>query len=119
MTLTQEKYRAAMPASPPAVRLHRRSRRTTRLSGVDLGGRKLRKGAVDAVLQVRRRRGAGAASPSRRRSAPPSTASPAPAARRSAVAEDGALLGVIHLKDVVKPDMKERFAELRRMGIAR
>ena len=46
-----------------------------------------------------------------------STASPAPAARRSRVADDGRLLGVIHLKDIVKPDIKERFAELRRMGI--
>ena len=33
------------------------------------------------------------------------------------LAADGRLLGVIHLKDVVKPDIKERFAELRRMGI--
>ena len=50
---------------------------------------------------------------SRRRS----TASPARAARRSRVADDGRLLGVIHLKDVVKRGIKERFAELRRMGI--
>jgi K+-transporting ATPase ATPase B chain len=34
-----------------------------------------------------------------------------------ALADGGRLLGVIHLKDVVKPDVKERFAELRRMGI--
>ena len=33
-----------------------------------------------------------------------------------AIAEDGRLLGVIHLKDVVKADMKEQFAELRRIG---
>ncbi len=40
-----------------------------------------------------------------------------PAARRSAVAKDGRLLGVIHLKDIVKGGIRERFAELRRMGI--
>ena len=34
-----------------------------------------------------------------------------------AVSEDGALVGVIHLKDVVKPNVKERFADLRRMGL--
>jgi K+-transporting ATPase ATPase B chain len=46
-----------------------------------------------------------------------STASPNRAARRSPSARQGALLGVIHLKDIVKPGMKERFAELRRMGV--
>ena len=93
------------------------SRRMTRLSGVDIGDRKLRKGAVDSVLKFAReqagqrcRRAAGI---SRRQS----TRSRAPAARRLALAEDGRLLGVIHLKDVVKPDVKERFAALRRMGI--
>ncbi len=34
-----------------------------------------------------------------------------------AVSENGALVGVIHLKDVVKPGVKERFADLRRMGV--
>jgi K+-transporting ATPase ATPase B chain len=34
-----------------------------------------------------------------------------------AVAKDGRLLGVIHLKDIVKGGIRERFAELRRMGI--
>ena len=43
--------------------------------------------------------------------------SPSPAARPLAVAKDGKLLGVIHLKDIVKGGIRERFAELRRMGI--
>jgi K+-transporting ATPase ATPase B chain len=34
-----------------------------------------------------------------------------------AVSENGALVGVIHLKDVVKPGVKDRFADLRRMGL--
>ena len=85
----------------------------TRISGVDLDGRVVRKGAVDSILKL--------------------TAmdmSAAPAAFRQAVekvartggtplgvCENGRLLGVVHLKDVVKPGIKERFAELRAMGI--
>ena len=85
----------------------------TRLSGVDVGGRRLRKGAVDAVLRF-----AGL------------TEDQAPAEFLRAVdgvartggtplgVTDGErLLGVVHLKDVVKPGIKERFAALRAMGI--
>jgi K+-transporting ATPase ATPase B chain len=85
----------------------------TRLSGVDIGPRRLRKGAVDAVLKF-----AGL------------TEQDAPAefnravdqiARTGgtplAVADGDRLLGVIHLKDVVKPGIKERFSALRAMGI--
>ena len=86
----------------------------TRLSGVDLGGRRLRKGAVDADPEVRRRR---TAATRRRNSARRSTGSPAPAARRWPSPTATRLLGVIHLKDVVKPGIKERFAALRAMGI--
>ena len=55
--------------------------------------------------------------PNRREIKRSPTRSPNPAARRSAVAKDGRLLGVIHLKDIVKGGIRERFAELRRMGI--
>jgi K+-transporting ATPase ATPase B chain len=85
----------------------------TRLSGIDLDGRSIRKGAVDAVLKL-----SGM------------SADAAPLAFRQAVgriartggtplavSDNGVLLGVIHLKDVVKPDIKARFAELRAMGI--
>jgi potassium-transporting ATPase ATP-binding subunit len=85
----------------------------TRLSGIDIGGRNIRKGAVDAVLKF-----AG------------TTLNEAPTAFRDAVASisqtggtplgvvDGKrVIGVIHLKDVVKPDIKDRFAALRAMGI--
>ncbi|XNO46672.1 potassium-transporting ATPase subunit KdpB (plasmid) [Sinorhizobium meliloti] len=86
----------------------------TRLSGVDHGGRRLRKGAVDSVLRF-----AGLSdSNTPRNSGRRSTGSPEPAARRSlAVADGNRLLGVIHLKDIVKPGIKERFSELRAMGI--
>ena len=85
----------------------------TRISGIDVDGRSIRKGAVDAVLKL-----VGA------------TIADAPRVFREAVegisrsggtplavTEGGSLLGVIHLKDVVKPDIKERFAALRSMGI--
>jgi K+-transporting ATPase ATPase B chain len=85
----------------------------TRLSGVDIGGRRLRKGAVDSILRFT---GLGDAS------APADFRKAVDAIARTggtplAVAEGSRLLGVIHLKDVVKPGIKERFAALRAMGI--
>ena len=84
----------------------------TRISGVDLpGGRSLRKGAVDSVLTLTR----GAPVPPEFRQAVDRIARTG--GTPLAVAENNRLLGVIHLKDTVKPDIKERFAELRAMGI--
>ena len=88
----------------------------TRLSGVDLGGRRIRKGAVDAVRRFVTE-AAGRALPE-----PPAFAAAVERIARSggtplALCEGDRLLAVVHLKDVVKPDIKERFAELRRMGI--
>lgn len=82
----------------------------TRMSGVDLADRRIRKGAVDSVLKDV---GGVAASDF--------TAAVERIARSGgtplAVSENGRLLGVIHLKDVVKSGIKERFAALRAMGI--
>jgi K+-transporting ATPase ATPase B chain len=100
----------------------------TRMSGVEVGGSWVRKGAVDSILAFL--------------NAPPlqmgstvyalQPAVNAEVAREIqlisesigksggtplAVARDGKLLGVIHLKDIVKGGIRERFAELRRMGI--
>ena len=84
----------------------------TRISGVDLpGGRALRKGAVDSVLAL----AGGAAVPAEFRQAVDRIARTG--GTPLAVAENNRILGVIHLKDTVKPDIKERFAELRAMGI--
>jgi K+-transporting ATPase ATPase B chain len=109
----------------------------TRISGVDLEGTSIRKGAIDAVLAyvdggsatgpVRLSAGSGGAA---------TIAAPAPVVSRAAreltqiadaishqggtplgVAKNGRLLGVIHLKDIVKGGIRERFAELRRAGI--
>jgi K+-transporting ATPase ATPase B chain len=85
----------------------------TRMSGVDVDGRAIRKGAVDAIeAWVTGRRG----------SFPKHARATVDAISRSGgtplvVAENERVLGVVHLKDVVKGGIKERFGELRRMGI--
>ncbi|MEP9386117.1 potassium-transporting ATPase subunit KdpB [Mesorhizobium sp. KR9-304] len=85
----------------------------TRLSGVDVGGRRLRKGAVDAALRFAGVDGRDA--PAEFRQAVDRIARTG--GTPLAVVDGTRLLGVIHLKDVVKPDIKERFAALRAMGI--
>lgn len=85
----------------------------TRLSGVDMGTHQLRKGAIDAVLKF-----TGMTD----KDAPREFLQAVESVARSGgtplgVADGKRLLGVIHLKDVVKPGIKERFAALRAMGI--
>ena len=89
----------------------------TRMSGVDIGGSAIRKGAVDAVVSYVR-----LVSKNPNMPAPAQLTEITERISRAggtplAVAKDGRVLGVIHLKDVVKGGIKERFAELRRMGI--
>ncbi|MCC8957016.1 potassium-transporting ATPase subunit KdpB [Bradyrhizobium sp. Pear77] len=102
----------------------------TRMSGIDAGASSVRKGAVDAILAY-----VDGGSP---RTVASGNTVRAVAATMSAeareiqsiadeiakaggtplaVAKDGKLLGVVHLKDIVKGGIRERFAELRRMGI--
>jgi K+-transporting ATPase ATPase B chain len=85
----------------------------TRMSGVDIGSRQVRKGALDAVANHVQQQGMSfpddlrqAADDIARRGSTP-----------LAVSDAGRALGVIELKDVVKGGIAERFAELRRMGI--
>ena len=103
----------------------------SRMSGVEVGGSWVRKGAVDSILGFLNAPGptlvsGGAAA----RALQPAVGSDivreitgiADDIAKSggtplAVAKDGRLLGVIHLKDIVKGGIRERFAELRRMGI--
>ncbi len=88
----------------------------TRLSGVDIAGRKLRKGAIDSILKfVREQAGGDVAEPPAFRAAVDRIARSG--GTPLGLADGGRILGVIHLKDVVKPDVKDRFAALRRMGI--
>ena len=85
----------------------------TRMSGVDLDTRQIRKGAVDAIR--RHVEGFGQAFPKA------VLATVQEIARRGStpllVSDGGRVLGVIELKDIVKGGIKERFGELRRMGI--
>jgi len=99
----------------------------TRISGIDFEGSSIRKGAVDAVLNYV---GADAAPPTRGNVAVALRRDPAAVEVNTiaeriaktggtplAVAKDGKLLGVIHLKDIVKGGIRERFGALRKMGI--
>ncbi|MBY5367460.1 MULTISPECIES: potassium-transporting ATPase subunit KdpB [Rhizobium] len=90
----------------------------TRMSGVDLEGASIRKGAVDAVLAYVN----GDSSSKNGSEVVRELQSIADEVAKSggtplAVARDGRLLGVIQLKDIVKGGIRERFTELRRMGI--
>ncbi len=85
----------------------------SRMSGVDLEGSQIRKGAVDAVLNYVEGAGTEAVRETQAIAAEIAKAGGTPLA----VARDGRLLGVIHLKDIVKGGIRERFTELRRMGI--
>ncbi|MYS69896.1 potassium-transporting ATPase subunit KdpB [Streptomyces sp. SID5926] len=89
----------------------------TRMSGVDADGRRVRKGAAGSVAAWVRERGGTVADDAVTVTARISEAGGTPLL--VAVEDDrGArVLGVIHLKDVVKQGMRERFDELRRMGI--
>jgi K+-transporting ATPase ATPase B chain len=85
----------------------------TRMSGVDIGTRRIRKGAADAIMKHVEEAGSvfpkgiqGAVQEVARRGSTPLL-----------VADGGRVLGIIELKDIVKGGIKERFGELRRMGI--
>jgi len=92
----------------------------SRMSGVEIGGSWVRKGAVDAILKFLDASGplSGGASGEAGREINQIAETIAKAGGTPlAVAKDGRLLGVVHLKDIVKGGIRERFAELRRMGI--
>ncbi len=85
----------------------------TRMSGVNVDGREVRKGAATAVMKWVRDAGGHAAEEAGHLVDGISASGGTPLV----VAERGRVLGVIHLKDVVKAGMRERFDEMRRMGI--
>ena len=85
----------------------------TRMSGVDLGTREVRKGAADAIRDYVQARG---------QSFPQKVSDTVDMIARKGstplvVADEGRVVGVVELKDIVKGGIKERFGELRRMGI--
>jgi potassium-transporting ATPase ATP-binding subunit len=85
----------------------------TRISGVDSEGHSIRKGAVDAVLAWVGNAGAAGAAEMNAAAERIAKTGGTPLA----VARNRKLLGVIHLKDIVKGGIRERFAALRKMGI--
>ena len=85
----------------------------TRMSGIDLNGRRIRKGATEQVVKFVKDNGG---------TPPAELAGIVERIARSGgtplvVAEDSRVLGVIHLKDVIKEGIRERFARLRAMGL--
>ena len=113
VVLAQEKYAAQAPAIAEGAAEFIEFTAQTRMSGIDLDGVAVRKGAGDSVKAWISAQGG---------TIPPqldeaivriSSAGGTPLV----VAQDNQALGVIYLKDVVKPGMKSRFDELRAMGI--
>jgi len=102
----------------------------SRMSGVEVSGSWVRKGAVEAILAYVNAPMAAVTPTGAVRSLQPVVSADAVREAQAiaeaiaksggtplAVAKDGRLLGIIHLKDIVKGGIRERFAELRRMGI--
>ncbi len=89
----------------------------TRMSGVDVGGRKIRKGATASVIAWVGEQGGEVAADAQELTDRISEAGGTPLLVAVEDADGARVLGVIHLKDVVKEGMRERFEELRRMGI--
>ncbi|MFF2941623.1 potassium-transporting ATPase subunit KdpB [Streptomyces niveus] len=89
----------------------------TRMSGVDADGRKIRKGATGSVINWVTERGGQVAADADTTASEISQAGGTPLLVAVEDEQGARVLGVIHLKDVVKEGMRERFEELRRMGI--
>ncbi|AJF65267.1 potassium-transporting ATPase subunit KdpB [Streptomyces vietnamensis] len=89
----------------------------TRMSGVDVDGRKVRKGATGSVVAWVEERGGQVAQDVQQLTDAIAQAGGTPLLVAVEDADGARVLGVIHLKDVVKEGMRERFDELRRMGI--
>jgi K+-transporting ATPase ATPase B chain len=129
VVLAKEKYNIRGRDMAPAHARFIPFSAQTRLSGVDLDGTTIRKGAVDAVLAFVRHYNSGvgeeggvAVRSTLSQAAVRALTMKSDAISRSggtplAVCKDGRLLGAIHLKDIVKGGIQERFSELRRMGI--
>jgi K+-transporting ATPase ATPase B chain len=85
----------------------------TRMSGVNIGPTAIRKGAADAIAHYMEEEGNSVSTDLKAKVEAITGSGGTPLV----VAKDGKALGVIHLKDVVKGGIKERFSQLRRMGI--
>jgi K+-transporting ATPase ATPase B chain len=112
VTLAQETVKELPPHILTAEKTFIPFSAHTRMSGVDIGERAIRKGAVDAISRLS---GTGdGISPEMNAQVEHIASS---GGTPLAVAENGKLVGVIQLKDIVKQGMRERFDQLRAMGI--
>ena len=91
----------------------------SRMSGVEVGGSWVRKGAVDSIIKFvnSAAKGAAVSADGARELNSIAESIAKSGGTPLAVAKDGKLLGIVQLKDIVKGGIRERFAELRRMGI--
>jgi K+-transporting ATPase ATPase B chain len=89
----------------------------SRMSGVDIGSSWVRKGAIDSVLNFSKQAKSGVSAEMLKEVNSIADGIAKSGGTPLAVAKDGKLLGIVHLKDIVKRGIRERFAELRRMGI--
>ncbi|MDE8343201.1 MAG: potassium-transporting ATPase subunit KdpB [Acidocella sp.] len=108
IALARDRYQLS-PATPPDAQFIPFSA-NTRMSGLDFAGQQYRKGAVDSVLKTYGLTADAAFDEAVNRIG---RAGSTPLA----ITANGRLLGVIELKDIVKPGIRERFAALRQMGI--
>lgn len=111
--LAHMKYGIAMRASPDDAVVIAFSAQTRR-SGIKFGQTLIQKGAVDSIIQSVPAQAQGQAAADLRQMA---EAVARNGGTPLAVVQNGRLLGIIHLKDILKAGMRERFGELRRMGI--
>ena len=111
VTLVGEKLKIAVPASHGGTFVPFTAQ--TRMSGIDLPGRSIRKGAVDAVATYVAERGGAVANELKQIANRIGDSGGTPLA----VSDGARVLGIIHLKDIVKTGIAERFARFRAMGI--
>jgi potassium-transporting ATPase ATP-binding subunit len=111
VTLVSEKLNIAVPAGSQGTFIPFTAQ--TRMSGLDLGGRAIRKGAVDAVAEYVRSNGGKVPDELKQISNRIGDTGGTPLA----VSDGAELLGIIHLKDIVKAGIADRFARFRAMGI--
>jgi K+-transporting ATPase ATPase B chain len=111
--LARDKYSVAATAMPANAEIIPFSAQT-RLSGIRFGDTLIQKGAVDSVLKAT---GGESTRPNYVELQSISDGIARSGGTPLAVAKNGRLLGVLQLKDILKAGMRERFAELRKMGI--
>ncbi len=116
VAFAREKYDLTSTAFEPQRMLEVPFTAQNRMSGIDIDGREYRKGAVDSIRDYLQRK-TGAAPIVPREFLLAIEAIARSGGTPLAVATDRQLLGLIHLKDMIKGGIRERFVELRRMGI--